>query len=82
METQKTPPEDLRPILLSLLDSGMKQAQIAREIGVSRATINVIARKSKRWAPRYAVGMRLMELKAAHDRANPERTVIGGKDHA
>lgn len=54
---------DLRPTLLYLLEAGMKQAEIARAVGLSRASINFAVKKTDgSWMPGYDVGRRLVEL--------------------
>lgn len=78
MNTPKAPPEDLRPILLGLIGSGMTQAQIAREIGLSRATVNMVVKRSSTWTPRYATGARLIALDAERINAIGSK----GKRHA
>lgn len=54
---------DLRPALLELVSGGMRQAEIAREIGLSRATVNFAVKKtSGGWMPGYEAGRRLVGL--------------------
>lgn len=54
--------DDLRPVLLELIEGGMRQAEIAREIGLTRATVNIVLKKQDTWMPRYETGRRLMDL--------------------
>lgn len=63
MHRNNHPLDDLRPILLELLAAGMRQAEIAREIGLSRATINFAVKKENGpWMPGYDAGRRLVDL--------------------
>lgn len=62
---------DLRPALLELVNSGVKQADIAREIGLSRATVNFAVRKKEGgWMPGYEAGRRLMRMLQRHRRTS------------
>lgn len=62
MYSEKHIHHDLRPVLIELINGGMKQAEIAREIGLSRATVSIVLKKQERWMPRYETGARLLEL--------------------
>ena len=53
---------DLRPLLLELLQSGMTQADIARQLMLSRATVNFAVKKEGPWMPGYDTGARLVAL--------------------
>ena len=64
-------PDDLRPILNEILRTGIRKADVARRLGVERATITDASRPSdKPWMPTYANGVRLMQL---------HREVCGGE---
>lgn len=64
-------PDDLRPILNEILRTGIRKADVARRLGVERATITDASRPSDRpWMPTYANGVRLMQL---------HREVCGGE---
>ena len=61
---------DLRPALLELVNGGMRQAEIAREVGLSRATINFAVKKTTGgWMPGYEAGRRLVWLLKKRRRA-------------
>lgn len=62
MNKKPTYLDDLRPVLLWLLERGLSQSQIAREIDLSRATVNAVIRKNERWMPGYGAGARLVSL--------------------
>lgn len=62
MDKKLTQLDDLRPVLLWLLERGLSQAQIAREIELSRATVNAVIHKNERWMPGYGAGVRLITL--------------------
>ncbi|MBV2181709.1 MAG: helix-turn-helix domain-containing protein [Castellaniella sp.] len=63
--------DDLRPILNEILRTGIRKADVARRLGVERATITDASRPSDRpWMPTYANGVRLMQL---------HREVCGGE---
>ena len=65
MSTKLEHQSDLRPMLLELIEAGMRQAEIAREIGLSRATINFAVKKENGpWMPGYEAGRRLVNLVA------------------
>lgn len=66
MATKDEIKSDLRPILKELLAGGMWQAEIAREIGLSRAAVCYATHQSKRWMPSYETGQRLMILLDKH----------------
>lgn len=63
---------DLRPILLELISAGMRQAEIARAVGLSRATINFAVKKQTGpWMPGYSAGRKLVDLAAENRRNKP-----------
>ena len=54
---------DLRPFLLALLRAGIRKADIARRLGVSRAAISDASRPSEKpWAPSYPNGVALIRF--------------------
>lgn len=64
-------PDDLRPILNEILATGVKQADVARRLGVSRAMVSSAAKPSDRpWTPTYANGHALLAM---------HREVCGGE---
>lgn len=53
----------MRPVLLAILAAGVRQAEIARKLGVSRACISDAAKPSDRpWMPSYATGVALLAM--------------------
>ena len=63
MNIQSFQQNDLRPLLLAILKAGIRQADIARRLGVSRAMICDAAKPSdKPWMPTYANGRALVTL--------------------
>lgn len=64
MRKINTAQPDLRPALFELIEMGMTQSEIARAIGLSRATINFAIKKDegKPWMPGYDTGARLVKL--------------------
>jgi predicted XRE-type DNA-binding protein len=53
----------MRPVLLAILAAGVRQAEIARKLGVSRACISDAAKPSDRpWMPSYATGVALLSM--------------------
>ncbi|MCQ9615922.1 hypothetical protein L1889_03740 [Paenalcaligenes niemegkensis] len=63
MNTQHSDQNDLRPLLLAILQAGIRQADIARRLGVSRAMICDAAKPSnKPWMPTYANGRALVAM--------------------
>lgn len=62
---------DLRAALIELVQGGMRQAEIAREIGLSRATVNFAIKKTGGgWMPGYEAGRLLMSLLEKHRRTS------------
>lgn len=53
---------DFKPLLQRIVGNGISQAQVAREIGLSRATVNIVLRKSNGWMPGYMTGNKLLDL--------------------
>ena len=63
MDTQSFNADDLRPVLLAILAKGIRQADVARRLRVSRATISNAARRRDRpWIPTYTNGKALMAM--------------------
>lgn len=54
--------KSLKPLLIDLLESGMSQAGIAREIGLTRATVNSVLKQNTPWIPNYLAGKKLVDL--------------------
>lgn len=55
---------DLRPALIAVLATGMRKAELARELGISRALVTAVSRESKgSWRPRYGVASKLLRLR-------------------
>jgi transcriptional regulator len=65
MDTRPDTVGNLRPILLAVLASGMKQAEVARRLNLTRASVNSAAHQSEKpWMPSYETGVLLMNLHA------------------
>lgn len=63
------PPKDLRPVLVAILAAGVRQADVARNLHVSRACISDAAKPSnKPWMPSYATGVALLAMYSDLDR--------------
>lgn len=62
MSTKYTYLSDMRPLLMSAMSKGLSQSQLAKTLGLSRATINSVVRGEKKWMPRYCIGVRLVSL--------------------
>lgn len=69
MDSKNITDTDLRPALMELISGGVRQAEIAREIGLSRATVNFAVKKNGGWMPGYETGRRLVSLLDKHRRA-------------
>lgn len=63
-------PDDLRPILNEILATGVKQADVARRLGIKAASVSEALNSGRPWMPTYANGVRLMQL---------HREVCGGE---
>ena len=74
MEKINAPDSNLRPVLLELISMGMTQSEIAREIGLSRATVNFVVKKDadSSWMPGYSTGLRLIKLREKRRRSTKE----------
>ncbi len=54
---------DLRPVLVAILSTGISQAEVARRLVLSRASVCEAAREStKPWMPGWITGERLLRL--------------------
>ncbi len=54
---------DLRPVLVAVLSTGISQAEVARRLVLSRASVCEAARDSaKPWMPGWSTGERLWRL--------------------
>lgn len=53
---------DLKPYLDKVINSGLSQAQVARELGLSRASVNVVVKRRSTWMPSYTTGQKLFDL--------------------
>lgn len=64
MQKINTAQPDLRPALIELIGMGMTQSEIARAIGLSRATVNFAVKKAagSAWMPGYDTGAKLVKL--------------------
>lgn len=59
-----TDESDLRPVLLTVLATGMRKSEVARQLGISRALISEVTREGKHgWRPRYGVASKLLRLR-------------------
>lgn len=58
------PPQytNLQPLLHELIAHGLTQADIAREIHLTRATVSFAVNKTGKWMPGYDTGSRLVAL--------------------
>ncbi|MBC7201912.1 MAG: winged helix-turn-helix transcriptional regulator [Pusillimonas sp.] len=74
MDKINTPTSNLRPVLIELIEMGMTQSEIARAIGLSRATVNFVVKKdsSSSWMPGYGTGLRLIQLRDKRRRSKKE----------
>lgn len=71
MDSRHITKTDLRPALIELIEGGLRQAEIAREIGLSRATVNFAVKKvDGEWMPGYEAGRRLVSLLDRRRRAH------------
>ncbi|MFC3554877.1 helix-turn-helix domain-containing protein [Alcaligenes endophyticus] len=85
MNTNHTFLNDLRPLLLRAVELGFTQAQVAREIGLSRATINSVIQKGGTWMPGYRAGALLVNLlkcreNQMHDPKDTDKIPVGPTD--
>lgn len=62
MSTKHIYLSDLRPLLMGAMRKGLNQSQLAKRLGLSRATINSVVHGEKKWMPRYCTGIRLVSL--------------------
>lgn len=65
---------NLRPLLIDVLNRGLSQAFVAREIGLARATVNLVVHSDKPWCPRYKTGEKLVRLHQRTCANQPNRT--------
>lgn len=63
MNTQCLPPTDLRPYLIDILAKGIRKADVARRIGVTRTAVTDASKPSEKpWMPPYKTGFLLVQM--------------------
>ena len=64
----------LKPLLIDVLNRGLSQAFVAREIGLARSTVNLVVHSDKPWCPLYKTGDKLVQLHRRICADQPKRT--------